>query len=210
MQGGVSMTEATLTEARNDAVSAAEAADTAAIAATAAPPLTGAAARPEAAVLASETIARRSGDASNSIVPPAGARRTVSTQRSILASDCGCGGGATCSCGAAKTVQLVYALGKLGYDFGTEARRDTFVQAMPGDTPNPYDLPQMAEYLRANPFEAELLIWTLNLELLRQSMRSCQPGPSPPLLTSACEQPLRANSSAASSSYQFQAQSPAA
>lgn len=67
---------------------------------------------------------------------------------------------------------LVYALGTIGYDFGTEARRDTFKQFMPaisiGSTQvpaNPYDARQMADYLEANLFEAKSLIWTLNLEL---------------------------------------------
>lgn len=67
---------------------------------------------------------------------------------------------------------LVYALGAIGYDFGTEARRDTFKQFMPpvtiGSTQvpaNPYDARQMADYLEANLFEAKSLIWTLNLEL---------------------------------------------
>ncbi|GJD21320.1 hypothetical protein RIVM261_062760 [Rivularia sp. IAM M-261] len=79
---------------------------------------------------------------------------------------------------------LVYALGtSLSYDFGTEARRDTFKQQMPGVTvdipsiegqtlplstivpPNPYDGRQMADYLKQNPLEAKSLIWTLNQEL---------------------------------------------
>jgi cyanobactin maturation PatA/PatG family protease len=87
-----------------------------------------------------------------------------------MPSDCGCGGGGGCTCGGNKSVQLVYALGKLNYDFGTEARRDSFIQAMPGDAtnpgipPNPYDPVKMAAYLAENPFEAESLIWTLNLD----------------------------------------------
>lgn len=78
---------------------------------------------------------------------------------------------------------LVYALGTLGYDFGTEARRDSFKQLMPGVTVNipgtdpqapptstvvpahPYDARQMVDYLRQSPSEAKSLIWTLNLEL---------------------------------------------
>jgi cyanobactin maturation PatA/PatG family protease len=67
---------------------------------------------------------------------------------------------------------LVYALGTLGYDFGTEARRDTFKQLMPPFTydqtavpGNPYDARQMVDYLKVNPSEAKALIWTLNLEL---------------------------------------------
>lgn len=69
-------------------------------------------------------------------------------------------------------MSLVYALGTLGYDFGTEARRDSFKQLMPGvqidstTVPaNPYDARQMVDYLAGNPPEAKALIWTLNLEL---------------------------------------------
>lgn len=68
--------------------------------------------------------------------------------------------------------QLVYALGTLGYDFGTEARRDTFKQLMPAYTiggitvpANPYDARQMVDYLAASPSESRSLIWTLNIEL---------------------------------------------
>jgi len=66
----------------------------------------------------------------------------------------------------------VYALGILGYDFGTEARRDSFKQLMaPADVggtivpANPYDSRQMVDHLTANHSEAKALIWTLNLEL---------------------------------------------
>ncbi|WP_013335048.1 PatA/PatG family cyanobactin maturation protease [Gloeothece verrucosa] len=71
-----------------------------------------------------------------------------------------------------KTSRLVYALGTLGYDFGTEAWRDSFKQLMPGleidgtvVPANPYDARQMVDYLFDNPSEAKSLIWTLNLEL---------------------------------------------
>jgi cyanobactin maturation PatA/PatG family protease len=67
---------------------------------------------------------------------------------------------------------LVYALGVLGYDFGSEARRDSFKQLMPGVTvegttipANPYDARQMVDYLGESLPEAKALIWTLNLEL---------------------------------------------
>jgi cyanobactin maturation PatA/PatG family protease len=55
---------------------------------------------------------------------------------------------------------LVYALGTINYDFGTEARRDSFRQLMPpipGEPPiqaNPYVVSEMANYLDANPYEA--------------------------------------------------------
>ncbi|NER98179.1 MAG: PatA/PatG family cyanobactin maturation protease [Symploca sp. SIO1B1] len=67
---------------------------------------------------------------------------------------------------------IVYAIGTLGYDFGSEARRDTFKQLMPAfeiantQVPaNPYDARQMVDYLGNNLSEAKSLIWTLNLEL---------------------------------------------
>lgn len=67
---------------------------------------------------------------------------------------------------------LVYVLGTLGYDFGTEARRDTFKQFMPAMTvgnaqvpANPYDARQMVDYLESNLSETKSLIWTLNLEM---------------------------------------------
>ncbi|MCC5669240.1 PatA/PatG family cyanobactin maturation protease [Nostoc sp. CHAB 5784] len=66
----------------------------------------------------------------------------------------------------------VYALGTLGYDFGTEARRDTFKQRMPVVSmdevlipANPYDARQMVNYLELSPTEGKSLIWTLNQEL---------------------------------------------
>jgi cyanobactin maturation PatA/PatG family protease len=88
----------------------------------------------------------------------------------ITPSDCGCGCGCggdskgDCSCGQKQgKTQLIYALGTIGYDFGTEARRDSFAQAMPAGA-NPYDPLQLAAYLAENPYEAESLIWTLNLD----------------------------------------------
>ncbi|QEI40308.1 Major intracellular serine protease [Dolichospermum sp. UHCC 0315A] len=68
--------------------------------------------------------------------------------------------------------KLVYALGTIGYDFGNEARRDSFKQLMPAVNmdgaiipANPYDSQQMVDYLSVNPTEAKPLIWTLNQEL---------------------------------------------
>ncbi|NEP91247.1 MAG: PatA/PatG family cyanobactin maturation protease [Okeania sp. SIO2C2] len=67
---------------------------------------------------------------------------------------------------------IVYVIGTLGYDFGTEARRDSFKQLMPAVTientqipANPYDARQMVDYLADNLSEAKSLIWTLNMEL---------------------------------------------
>jgi len=58
-------------------------------------------------------------------------------------------------------LSLVYALGTLGYDLVTEARRDSISQHMGG---NPHDPNQLLTFLAKNPWEAEKLIWTLNLD----------------------------------------------
>ena len=64
--------------------------------------------------------------------------------------------------------QFVYALGQLGYDFGTEARRDAFIQAMDepaaGVRPNPFDPGQLLNYLQKNPWDAASLTWTVSLD----------------------------------------------
>jgi len=77
------------------------------------------------------------------------ARNSVPAVRGIMASDCACGGG---------TASLVYALGQLDYDLGSEARRDSFVQHQIKD---PHQPKQMMTYLKENPFEATSVIWTL-------------------------------------------------
>jgi cyanobactin maturation PatA/PatG family protease len=75
------------------------------------------------------------------------------TDTSVMAS----GVGGDCKCSTGGTAQLVYALGQLGTDFGTQARNDSFTQAMPPDT-------SLLEYLDQNPWEAQSIIWTLNLD----------------------------------------------
>ncbi|NEO80932.1 MAG: PatA/PatG family cyanobactin maturation protease, partial [Moorea sp. SIO4G3] len=112
----------------------------------------------------------------------------VATLSSVAPSgDCGCNEDIVASSITPSNapMSLVYALGILGYDFGTEARRDSFKQLMPlvssdNGLPtdkdkdsddaikvpaNPYDARQMARYLEKNISEAASLIWTLNLEL---------------------------------------------
>lgn len=90
-----------------------------------------------------------------------------------------------CNCGVMAT-SYIFAVGNIGFDFGTEARRDSFRQLMPsmvvtrpdGSTvtlsPNPYDVNQLLDYLEGipgdpthppHPWESTKLIWTLNLDL---------------------------------------------
>jgi cyanobactin maturation PatA/PatG family protease len=83
----------------------------------------------------------------------------------ILPSDCGCGGKCGCEGGQQKPA-LVFALGQIDYDFGTDARRDTFVQHMPPGANQPFNPRDMVAYLKTNDFkfEAASLIWILKLD----------------------------------------------
>jgi cyanobactin maturation PatA/PatG family protease len=62
---------------------------------------------------------------------------------------------------------LVFALGILGYDFGTEARRDSIAQHMAdadNASPNPQDPAQLLAYLETNPDQAAAVTWTLSID----------------------------------------------
>ena len=76
------------------------------------------------------------------------------------AGDCGCSSGAD----TAPHPPLVYALGTLGHDFGTQAHRDSFSQAMPSHANHPDMVAHLLEHLAQQPHEAEAVIWTLNLD----------------------------------------------
>jgi cyanobactin maturation PatA/PatG family protease len=123
-------------------------------------------ARPETRARAPVEPARRPGPAPR---PPAPAGGGGSVQPSRAAgpgysaylypSACACGGGAA--------PQLVYALGLLYYDFGTDARRDSLGQAMGeafGSEGNPDDPFELVRYLELKPWDSAAMIWTLNDE----------------------------------------------
>lgn len=74
----------------------------------------------------------------------------------VAPSACSCGGGGG---GPAAPPPLVYAIGELGTDFGTEARRDSFLQR---DVTNPHDAAQLLAHLEHDPWDAASVIWTLN------------------------------------------------
>jgi cyanobactin maturation PatA/PatG family protease len=108
--------------------------------------------------------------------PVAAAMVTPAAGGSVVPSgDCGCNNN---NGGQPNQKQYVYALGAIGFDFATEARRDTFRQLMPdverpfGEegapifvAPNPYDVFQLVDYLESRPSESTKLIWTVNLDL---------------------------------------------
>jgi cyanobactin maturation PatA/PatG family protease len=80
-------------------------------------------------------------------------------------------------CGCVPSRSFIFAIGNIGFDFITEARRDSFRQLMPRVSlggsppatvpPNPYDVAQLYEYLSdpMHPSESTKLVWTLNLDL---------------------------------------------
>lgn len=78
--------------------------------------------------------------------------------------DCGCGCGGKGKAGEPQKPVLVYALGKLGYDFGTEARRDSLMQTMAPPANNPLLPEHWLQHLASHPYEASSVIWTLNLD----------------------------------------------
>ncbi len=59
---------------------------------------------------------------------------------------------------------MVYALGTMGCDFGTEARRDSIMQHM-GEGAMPHDYSQLLAYLENNPWDAASIFWTLNSDV---------------------------------------------
>ncbi|MFI5454331.1 MAG: PatA/PatG family cyanobactin maturation protease [Isosphaerales bacterium] len=87
--------------------------------------------------------------------------RTVPPASSVAPSEgCGC---ATCRAKAgAGSRGLVFALGQLGYDLVSEARRDSIQQHMDRDKSNPLEPAQMLGYLKTHDWEAASILWTLS------------------------------------------------
>ncbi|WP_328943344.1 S8 family serine peptidase [Streptomyces sp. NBC_00250] len=92
---------------------------------------------------------------------------------------CGCGGDpAACSCGgtgSGSPHQLIYAIGTIGFDYPTEARRDSFRQSMPyvevqvdgkavEQSPDPYSPRQLRDYLATSPWVSDKVTWTLTMD----------------------------------------------
>ncbi len=106
----------------------------------------------------------------SSEVAPSSARVSEGLVPSGSGKSCGCGGSGS----SPQQVQLIYALGQLGVDFGSEARRDSFAQAMGSVTDqqgrviapygNPQDPRQLLPYLKDHPWDAAALTWTLSID----------------------------------------------
>ena len=67
------------------------------------------------------------------------------------------------ACAAAEQRQLIYVLGHLSYDFGTEARMDSIQSEMGGA--NALVASDLLQHLETRPESATAVIWTLNLDL---------------------------------------------
>jgi cyanobactin maturation PatA/PatG family protease len=81
--------------------------------------------------------------------------------------DCGCGGSSAAGCkcpgggpAAAAGPTLVYALGQIGYDFGSDARRDSLIQTAGR---NLLDTEELLAATAENPALAGAITWTLNI-----------------------------------------------
>lgn len=69
------------------------------------------------------------------------------------------------SCGGGGSMQLVYALGELDFDFGTEARLDYFAQSIfPSNPTRAIPKTDFLNYLSNNPWEAQSFNWVLKLD----------------------------------------------
>jgi len=69
------------------------------------------------------------------------------------------------SCGGGESMQLVYALGELDFDFGTEARLDYFAQSIfPSNPTRAIPKTDFLNYLSNNPWEAQSFNWILKLD----------------------------------------------
>jgi cyanobactin maturation PatA/PatG family protease len=91
---------------------------------------------------------------------------------------CGCAscqaketaGSKSCGCASCRGNEgagvggLVFCLGAIGFDLGTESRRDSIRQHMTEGHTNPLDPAQMLAYLDKNPWEATSIVWTLSLD----------------------------------------------
>lgn len=64
---------------------------------------------------------------------------------------------------AARSAQLIYALGRIGYSFVSQSRRDSIKQKMDG-LAQPEEPEDILAYLDANPHDASAIQWVLELE----------------------------------------------
>jgi len=99
-----------------------------------------------------ENSPKRSGFVPSASPPLAPMAQSGAAENGISQQACSCGGGeGACTCGGGSQLpQLVFALGALWFDFGTEARYDAFVQQI-GDPVRANNPTELFSFLRQNP-----------------------------------------------------------
>lgn len=105
---------------------------------------------------------------SNSVPPAASPVLAPEAQSSppsasLTQQACSCGKGGACTCGGGQPPQLVFALGALWFDFGTEARYDAIVQQI-GDPVRANNPAELFAFLRQNPHFATGITFILMQE----------------------------------------------
>ncbi len=91
------------------------------------------------------------------------------TARGLVPADCGCGcggAGGECTCGgASKRPQFVYAIGRLGVSFVSQARRDSIWRLVNGGQEGdlkPISDASLQELFKKDLFHAQSVVWTLS------------------------------------------------
>lgn len=81
--------------------------------------------------------------------------------------DCSCGASRSKSpsarVGSSAANDKVYVIGRIGFDFPSEARRQSISQAM-GAGSDPHDPADILTYLEEHPYDAGSILWTINIE----------------------------------------------
>jgi PatG Domain len=81
-------------------------------------------------------------------------------------SGCSCAAGKACECNSKnQPLQKIYALGTIGYDLVSESRKDSLASEMDAGANNPAATADLIAHLLDKPYEAESIIWTLNLDM---------------------------------------------
>lgn len=100
--------------------------------------------------------------------PLEGCPQPAAAGAALVPADCGCGGGhgAPCTCkDGPKQAQLVYAIGRLGVSFISQARRDAIWRTVNGKSEGdlkPISNAGLLELFKKQPFQAQSVVWTLS------------------------------------------------
>jgi hypothetical protein len=114
-------------------------------------------------ILGGATMADSSHDETHPLPHQTSAVEDGGVATAVLPSTCGCGK-PDCGGSCQGSTQRVFAIGQLGFDYGTEARRDSIAQHMGGD---PYNPELLLAHLEKHPWDAASINWTLSLDAVR-------------------------------------------